>query len=541
MEKRLFLAIALSIVILVVYSQVSAKFFPQQAPEEQVQQAPKTQPSTTQPKADLPAAVPQMPPSYQPAQQEVKFEKVQLNTPEINLSLSSPGGSIVDITLNHYIDDKTKTATKLIEDQGPAWGISALSGSEYFNQALFRGSVSQTDGKLVYSFSENGKILKKAFSRLNNSYYSELEISLDNKSISNWFDSFEITAFTYKIIPRQMDNRFDQIIIENAEKALRFSPSRLKDGQILFSGPVKWVGLKHRYFSIITKPHFEVNSVKAYRQDDLVRVALVGNVNIPAGARLDQKLDLFTGPNSLNAMQHKELGIEKILDAGIISATLLYILRFLEGITHNWGLSIILLSALIYFIFLPLTAKSMSSMKKMQALAPKMEELRKAYKDNPQKMQKETMELYKKHGVNPFTGCLPMLFQLPIFFALYKTLMASVELKGAHFLWIKDLSLPDRLIMFPEPINLMFFKVESFNLLPLIMCAAMFFQQKLSMVSGGKSQQAEQQRMMSIMMPIIFGVIFYNFPSGLVLYWLTNTLLMLSYYYKIRHLHTVQE
>jgi YidC/Oxa1 family membrane protein insertase len=175
-------------------------------------------------------------------------------------------------------------------------------------------------------------------------------------------------------------------------------------------------------------------------------------------------------------------------------------------------------------------------MKEMQVLQPKIEALRKAYKDNPQKLNKEIMELYREHKVNPLGGCLPLLLQMPIFFALYQTLMRSVALKGANFLWIKDLSEPDRLFTLPVSLPVL---GNEINILPLIMTVGMFIQQKASLVSTSK-EVAGQQRMMLVIMPLMFGLIFYHMPAGLVLYWLINSMLMLVYQLRINRASDVR-
>ena len=162
-------------------------------------------------------------------------------------------------------------------------------------------------------------------------------------------------------------------------------------------------------------------------------------------------------------------------------------------------------------------------MRHLQELQPQMEEMRRQYKDNPQKLNKEMMELYRRHKVNPMGGCFPILLQMPIFLAFYQTLMRSVELKGATFLWIKDLSMPDAAFTLPTTLPLL---GNSINLLPILMIGAMIMQQKLS--QGKTAVQTDQQKMMAAIMPVMFGFIFYSLPSGLVLYWLTNTVLTSS-------------
>ena len=153
-----------------------------------------------------------------------------------------------------------------------------------------------------------------------------------------------------------------------------------------------------------------------------------------------------------------------------------------------------------------------------------MEKLKVQFKDNPQKLNKEVMELYKKYNINPLGGCLPLLLQMPIFIALYQALTKSIDLRGASFLWIKDLSAPDAVAI---PVTLPLIG-DHINILPLAMVVLMIFQQKVStkvMGSAVTEEQKQQQKMMLIMMPVMFGFIFYSMPSGMVLYWVVNTLL----------------
>jgi YidC/Oxa1 family membrane protein insertase len=201
------------------------------------------------------------------------------------------------------------------------------------------------------------------------------------------------------------------------------------------------------------------------------------------------------------------------------------LLEFLYKVVHNWGAAIIILSILIYLILFPLSLKQMRSMKQMQALQPHVEELKKNYKDNPQRLNKEIMALYSQHKVNPLSGCLPLVLQMPIFFALYQVLMRSVVLKGAGFLWIKDLSEPDRLFILPVSLPIL---SNEINILPIVMTIGMFIQQKISTFTAS-SVSSEQQKIMLLAMPLMFGLIFYRMPSGLVLYWLINSILMLIY------------
>ncbi len=168
-------------------------------------------------------------------------------------------------------------------------------------------------------------------------------------------------------------------------------------------------------------------------------------------------------------------------------------------------------------------------MQAMQALQPKIQAIKERYKSNPQKVNQETMELYKRHGVNPFGGCLPMVIQIPIFIALYNALASSVELWHAPFaLWIDDLSAPDTLFVTPFAIPYLG-EGFSFRGLPLIMGISMFIQQKMS-PTGGDPRQAQ---MMLYLMPVMFTFIFWGMPSGLVLYWLVNNILQIGHQYHL--------
>ena len=202
-------------------------------------------------------------------------------------------------------------------------------------------------------------------------------------------------------------------------------------------------------------------------------------------------------------------------------------LELANKIFKNYGIAIIALTILTNVLLFPFTRISYMSMKRMQLIQPQMNKLKEQHKNSPDKLNKEMMELYKKHKVNPFGGCLPMLLQMPIFIALYVALSKAVILINAKFLWIGDLSSPDRV---PLPFTLPYIGSE-FHALPLIMCAGMAIQQKLSAVKieGQDPTMEQQQKMMAVMMPIIFGFVFYSMPSGLVLYWLTNTVIMTLY------------
>jgi YidC/Oxa1 family membrane protein insertase len=200
---------------------------------------------------------------------------------------------------------------------------------------------------------------------------------------------------------------------------------------------------------------------------------------------------------------------------------LLWTLNVFYGVVHNYGVAIILLTLLVRILFWPLTHKSTESMRRMQELQPEIKALQDKYKSNPQKLQQETMKLYKEKKANPMGGCLPMFVQIPVFIALFTVLRNAIELRYAGFLWISDLSTAENLFAGSVPI------VGSLNILPLLMSASMIWQQKLTPQAATTPEQIQQQKMMTFMMPVMMLFFFYKMPSGLVLYWTTSNLLMI--------------
>ena len=236
-------------------------------------------------------------------------------------------------------------------------------------------------------------------------------------------------------------------------------------------------------------------------------------------------LVLWTGPKEHDMLEvvGAKAGLEKMVDfggwVGFIGYWIFRLLRFFGELIGNYGIAIIILTILSKLLLWPLSAKSIKSSIAMQKIQPELAILREKHKDDKQKLNAETMALYQRHKINPVSGCLPLLIQMPIFFALYAALRNAVELRGAGFLYIADLSEPDALFTLPFTIPII--GAHFFNLLPLIMLGLMVWQQRMSTPKNTPKQ--EGQGMMKAM-PIIFGFLFYNMPSGLVIYWLLNTL-----------------
>ncbi|UCG52606.1 MAG: membrane protein insertase YidC, partial [Candidatus Latescibacterota bacterium] len=251
---------------------------------------------------------------------------------------------------------------------------------------------------------------------------------------------------------------------------------------------------------------------------------------------VDQTVDLYLGPIDYGILKSFGRGLERNVDMGVkifrpVSQGILWSLVKLYKVIPNYGIVIIILSVFTKILFYRLTHKSFKSMRDMQALQPKLQALKEKYKDDRQKISQETMKLYKEAGVNPLGGCLPMLLQMPVFIALFNVLRNTIELRRAPFAgWINDLSQQD--VLFRLPVSLPFIG-DAFSVLPILMGAGMLFQSKIGGSIAGPSSSATQPKAFTYMLPIVFTVLFYRMPSGLVLYWIVNTVLSVAQQYYI--------
>jgi YidC/Oxa1 family membrane protein insertase len=295
------------------------------------------------------------------------------------------------------------------------------------------------------------------------------------------------------------------------------------------TGKIKWLALQSRYFTTSLIPLKE--------EDATLRLAVLpGNVVeaqydapeqvIAPNSRQSSEYLLFFGPKDINAVRPAGHQLEQIVDFGmfdILARPCLWLLNFIYGVIPNYGVAIIILTILTKIILWPLGTKSYKSMSQMKKLQPLIQEIREKYKNDRKKMNEEVMRLHKTYSINPVGGCLPMILQIPVFFALYRMLDQAIELRHAHFLWwINDLSAPDRLFNFDFSIPFME-PPYGIPVLTLVMGATMFWQQKMSPPAGDPAQAK-----MMLMMPVVFTFIFINFSAGLVLYWLVNNVLSIA-------------
>lgn len=303
----------------------------------------------------------------------------------------------------------------------------------------------------------------------------------------------------------------------------KVQPARSKTASTKrFPGAVHWVGTHNKYFFAGILPPDNVATEAVLVGEPGTDPVAGAALRLPvAGTSATYALKLYLGP--LSYTQLKPLGMDRAVDLGWkvilpLSRGLLSLMTWMHKLVPNYGWVIILLSILIKVAFYPMTISGMRSMREMQRIQPEMERIRKKYADDPQKMQQATMALYRDNKINPVGGCLPLLLQMPVFIALYPVLANSVELRQAPFLgWIRDLSAPD--VLFQLPIASLEFRV-----LPILMAATMFWQQKLTPTNPSQAG-------MTVIMPVMMLFFLYGSPSGLTLYWtLLNVLSVIQQY-----------
>ena len=382
-------------------------------------------------------------------------------------------------------------------------------------------------GEITFSWtSEEGVDLIKTFTFSNDSYYIDYDFTVENNS-SAPLDIRPAVKWPTTVKPESskksgwlfggMTGEIQQFIYLISDTVNRQELKDITENKV-FSGDIKWAGFEEKYFisSLILQEEEDLSLQLVKPQNGEVSFQLLFPMtNISLNTHKTFSSSLYLGPKDLGQLEKGEGELGRAIDFGFfdpVAKPMLFILNLFYSFIPNYGLAIIFLSIAIKVIFWPLTHKSQKSMKEMQKIQPKIAELKEKYKDNKEELNRKTMEFYKTNKVNPLGGCLPILIQIPVFFALYRVLLNSIELRHAPFIsfWINDLAAKD-----PTYIS------------PLLMGASMFMQQKMTPTVGDPAQAK-----IMLVMPIMFTFMFLSFPSGLVIYWLvSNVLSILQQYY----------
>lgn len=512
--KRMLLAVALSMAVLFAFQYFAPK---RPVPPKAAEQA---APGAVAPAAAAAGggAAPAVGEAVAPTPAVVPVTRATVANELLSLDLSSRGGAIVGARLLGYRDRAGKggSPVAVLGQSGDLAGEVTLPAVGLGAGADFR-ELERTAARVVYGWDSPGGVhVEKTYALEPGRYDVTVTVRVRNGSpaalkdrptvrlardYGAGEDKYTFTGPTYLL-----GDKLEQAKLKDLKK-------EAKQG----SGEIPWVALLEKYFLVAALPTRATgNAVRASvasGQDKLASVELTGaEVDLPPGGEASLGYRLYVGPKATEALAPLGANLTRVIDYGwfgAIARPLLSFLKLLYGFLGNYGLAIIALTTLVKAVFWPLSAKSFQSMQKMKELQPKMQKLKERYSDDKNRLNMEVMQLYKTHKVNPLGGCLPMLVQIPVFFALYRVLLNSIELRHApFFLWITDLSAKD-----------------PFYVTPLIMGASMFLQQKLTPATGVDPVQA---KMMLYGMPVLFTFMFLNFPSGLVLYWLVNNVLSIA-------------
>ena len=489
---KLVTAVTLSFIVLVGSQIFFSKKYPAPATPTPVVQG--TPPTADTNAPSLPALT--VEPVYSP---KVNGTPVFISTEHFDAAFNADTGDVTMVSLKSYNVGDTPPTFKRDNGDYATFTAGIANGFSY--------EVNRTsDGTILTFTAENEQIQVVKRYTLGDSYHIPMELSVTNltstalaiplkSTVGPGFGSgFDLNKYV-----------FEGPILHNAAGTEKKRDDKVKS-PIVLDKPL-WAGYTSKYFLFsIFSEGFERAEIT--KDGNSAVVSLTGTLNVPAVSNAGvESLALYVGPKIYNDLNAYGNGLQKSIDYGVfffLGIPMTKVMNFSYGFVHNYGIAIIILTIIVRLCTLPLTIKSAISMKAMSKLQPEMLALREKHKEEPQKLNAATMELYRKHKVNPLAGCLPLIIQLPIFFALYKSLLVSIELKGAPFFgWIVDLSVKD-----------------PYYITPVLMGVTMFLQQKLT----PSAMDPAQQRIFLIM-PVVFTFLFLNFQSGLVVYWLTNNIL----------------
>jgi YidC/Oxa1 family membrane protein insertase len=473
---------------------------------------------------------------------------ISVDTPLYRMTISEKGAAVVSMQLKAYREtiESDSPPKELVSGDlpgGTAWFHWDGPGSHGLENAVYTAHQSPdivhvsghpVETRFFYESAEQIRV-EKTYRFFPDSYMVDVSVAVVNlgqRSLSGTakmglrhLDEGLSGQLGFQGPSGLVNNRLEQVKMKKIHEQNRLE------------GQLRWVAIEQLYFmdSLIKKDPVEGVMALSYENKVLENQYVIPNIDVPPGGRQDFDFSLFMGPRSLSVLRSVGNDLDRAIHFGwvdFIAKPCLWFMNFLYRFIPNYGFAIIILTIITRLLFWPLAQKSYKSMNAMRKLQPLMQEIREKYKNDKAKMNQETMALYRTYKINPLGGCLPMVIQLPVFFALYRMLYQSIELRHAPFIgWINDLSAPDRLFQFGFSIPFMQ-EPAGIPVLTLIMGASMFLQMKMSPAPGDPMQAK-----MMMLMPIVFTFLFINFPSGLVLYWLVSNLVSIGQqYYTLKKL-----
>ena len=537
MEKRALLAVIISLIILVVYQQYFTSAPPD--PDKEKPQQEKVAPPA---KEEGGKAVPiPSPPDQRPAEIRVQPGKdITVETPLYAAVFDTRGARLKSWKVKKHMDKMGEgarpidLATEALSGGYP-FGLEIAEANFAFQaDSTFQVNVDhlklgpeKDKGELLFTWnSPDGLRLTQQILFYADSYRMDINLQMTNLS-SHSFEGRPLLAWSGKIFTTPGSGGGMACIPGSGGGSSAAVPpfttlvkkelheielSDLKEER-RFSQNVEWGGFQNIYFlaALIPKKSEGTELILKKVSDTAAELRMGGpKASLSPGTQFSQSYAMYLGPKDLDILKIFGSDLDRALDYGwfdIVAKPMLYAMKFFYKYTGNYGLAIIILTVIIKILFWWPTQISYKSMKEMKKLQPEMAKLKEKFKDDKEKMNKETMELYRRYKVNPMSGCLPMVIQIPIFFALYKVLLYSIEIRHAPFYWwIQDLSAAD-----------------PYYISPILMGASMFIQQWMTPTTGDPTQAK-----MMLIMPVVFTFMFLTFPTGLVIYWLFNNLLSIG-------------
>lgn len=520
MEMRLLLAFGLMGLVLFGTQYLAPKAPPKQAPATAKQAV-----QSLQPREPAVVAAPEAAkdPGSKPVRPAplaaVAAEKEEIHIIETSVYrvvFTNRGASIRSWILKNYNDINGKPIELIDARAGRAFSYYAPADASALNTALF--AVKQPNPLTIeFEYSDGATTARKSFELQAGRYRATFssEISTAGKVLDHqlaWRGGFGDRTFH-----NALDVQHSVYYLAAKSKLITNTASDAEKGPIPAEGPFHFAGMEDPYFAGVILPEPGANMSFFTIHDKFAPsegAEEKEHVGVAFGGQGVNRSLLFVGPKDTDILRSTDRKLETMIDWGwfeIMAKPLFLALHWTdEKITHNWGWAIVLATVVINILLLPLRFSQIKSSQKMAALQPEMQVIQSKYKDLPardprkQKQNEELMALYKKHGINPMGGCVPLLLQMPFFIAFFKVLSVAIELRGANWLWVSDLSQPETL-----PIRL----------LPVGMLVTQVLMQKMTPVA---SPDPSQQKLMMFLMPVMMTVMFYGASSGLVLYWLTG-------------------
>ena len=534
MDRNFFLAVGLSFAVLVLWTMYTESQAPPPAAPPAPEAAAPAEPSE-------PAALPRQADPVSPAPAPAApapppEERVQVRNDLVDAELTSWGGALVRWSLRSY-DDPSQPGRPPVEITTTGPGGLALAtpladlGLGDLSRAAYR--VEQPDASTVVFTLERGGIRVRKTYLFDDAYGFRLRLEVANGTAAAVGSSF---VATWPVVHRRSDDFHElsasayqdgtlhSYFVTAPPAFLGMGPGAADEAETL-TGNIEWAGAHTRYFLAAILPDNPRDARARFTPTEPGERALLevgfARAELPPGGSLDREYRVYLGPKEPDRLDLVGAHLDEAIAKGwfpSLTRFFTWLLTATHRIVPNYGVAIILITIVVRLLLAPLMARQMRSMKKMSALQPRMKEIQERFPDDRQKQSEAMMALYKEAGVNPLsmmTGCLPMFLQLPVFIGFYYALQGSIHLRQQPFVgWIDDLSRPEALFVIPG-IDL------PVRLLPILMGASMVLQQRLTPTT----MDPAQARVMLTVMPVMFTVMFYQFASGLVLYWFVSTLL----------------